>query len=377
MLRICYCLSHYHPIASGAERQAHRQAQELIRRGHAVQVITRAVAGSPEIEELDGVTIQRLIRPVELGLGFGLTFVATLSTALTRLRDSFDVVHCHQGLWEAAATGIARPFSKKPSVVQPAAGGEFGEIHQWSRTRGRGLLRRAILRNSHFVAISAQIERELVDFGVAVDRLTRLASGVDTNLFSPGESPLETLLPPRPRVLFLGRLHAQKNLSTLLAAWAAARHRAAASLLIAGDGPLLTELKAQSLSAGTADSIHFVGAVNNPLDYLRAADIFVLPSFAEGMSNSLLEAMSVGLPSIASRIGGNTDLVTDCTTGLLVEPLDVYGWCRAISELLENSGKAKQLGSAARDVVTGRYSIRAIVDQYVSLYERLIAERPR
>jgi glycosyltransferase involved in cell wall biosynthesis len=241
---------------------------------------------------------------LDLGPGFGLTFIYTLAAALRRFRDSFDLMHCHQGLWEAAATGIIGPFSRKPSVVQPAAGGEFGEIHQWYRTRGRGLLRRMILRNSHFVAISAQIEQELVDFGVPADRLMRLASGVDTDLFSPGESPLETLLHPRPRVLFLGRLHAQKNLSTLLAAWQAATKRVAASLIIAGDGPLLDELKRQSQRSGAAESVHFVGAVHNPLDYLRAADVFVLPSLAEGMSNSLLEAMSVGLPVIASRIGG-------------------------------------------------------------------------
>jgi glycosyltransferase involved in cell wall biosynthesis len=372
MLRICYCLSHYHPIASGAERQAHLQARELIRRGHAVQVITRAVPGQPEIEELDGVTIQRLIRPVELGPAFGLTFVATLSAALTRLRDSFDIMHCHQGLWEAAATGLVRRFLKKPSVVQPAAGGEFGEIYQWSRTRGRGLLRRMILRNSHFVAISAQIEQELGEFGVPADRLTRLASGVDTEHFSPGESPIESLLPPRPRVLFLGRLHAQKNLPTLLAAWVAARKPASASLIIAGDGPLLAELKTQAQRSDAAHSIHFVGPVQSPLDYLRAADIFVLPSLAEGMSNSLLEAMSVGLPVIASNIGGNSDLMTDRATGLLVDPQDRDGWSRAISGLIENLDHARQLGLAARQVVAAQFAIRVVVDRYVALYEELL-----
>ena len=376
MLRICYCLSHYHPIASGAERQAHLQARELIRRGHSVQVITRVVPDTPECEDLDGVTIRRLIRPVELGPGFGLSFVFTLAAALRRLRDSFDIMHCHQGLWEAAATGIIGPFLKKPSVVQPAAGGRFGEIHQWYRTRGRPLLRRMILRNSHFVAISGQIEQELAEFGVPADRLTRLAIGVDTDRFSPGESPLETLLHPRPRVVFLGRLHAQKNLSTLLAAWTEASKRVSASLIIAGDGPLLADLKQQSQSSGAGNSVHFVGAVNNPLDYLRAADIFVLPSLAEGMSNSLLEAMSVGLPVIASRIGGNSDLVTAGTTGLLVGAHDVDGWCRAISELLQNEDRAKQLGREARELVTARYSIRVIVDQYVALYERLLSEKP-
>jgi glycosyltransferase involved in cell wall biosynthesis len=136
----------------------------------------------------------------------------------------------------------------------------------------------------------------------------------------------------------------------------------------------LDELKGRSQNSDTADSVHFVGAVNNPVDYLRAADIFVLPSFAEGMSNSLLEAMSVGLPVIASRIGGNTDLLTDETAGLLIEPQDVEGWCRAISQLLENPEQAQKLGRAAREIVTSQYSIRVIVDQYLAIYERLLSE---
>jgi glycosyltransferase involved in cell wall biosynthesis len=331
------------------------------------------VPGQPEIEELDGVTIRRLIRPVELGPGFGLTFVATLSAALSRLRDTYDVVHCHQGLWEATATGIVHRALSKPSVVQPAAGGEFGEIFQWSRTRGRGLLRRMILRNSHFVAISAQIEQELADFGVPAGRLTRLASGVDTEHFSPGESPIDSALPPRPRVLFLGRLHAQKNLPTLLTAWAAARKPATASLIIAGDGPLLAELKAQTQNSGTAHSVHFVGAVQNVLDYLRAADIFVLPSVAEGMSNSLLEAMAVGLPVIASRIGGNSDLLTDGVTGLLVDPQDTDGWCQAISRCLADPETPKERGRAARETIRAHFSIPVIIDQYLALYEGLLS----
>lgn len=373
VLRICYCLSHYHPIASGAERQAHRQAVELTRRGHRVHVITRAVAGRPEREELDGVTVWRWIRPRELGPVFGVSFVATLWAALRRLRGEFDLVHCHQGLWEAVAAGLAAPRLGKPSVVQPAAGGQFGEFEQLRRTRGRTLLRRLILRNAHFVAISDEIDRELGELGVAGERRTRLASGVDTDEFSPGCSPVECQLPQRPRVLFLGRLHAQKNLTTLLAAWPQVRRVVPASLLLAGEGPERNRLHAQAQELGVADSVHFVGAVSNPVEYLRTADAFVLPSLAEGMSNSLLEAMAVGLPVAVSRIGGNTDVVADGQTGLLVEPHDAAAWAAAIVRLLAAPEFGRQLGAAARELVSARYSIQAVVDQYIRLYQRLLA----
>jgi glycosyltransferase involved in cell wall biosynthesis len=373
MLRICYCISHYHPIASGAERQAHRQAVELVRRGHRVHVLTRAVTGRPEREEVDGVTVWRRIRPVELGPGFGLSFVATLSRALWRLRGEFDVMHCHQALWEAVASGVMCGRLGKPSVVQPAAGGEFGEVCQLGRTRGRGLLRRWILHNSHFVAISGQIEQELSELGVPVTRLTRLASGVDTDEFAPGPSSLEQTLPPRPRVVFIGRLHAQKNLPVLLRAWPAVRRRVAAVLLLAGDGPELESLRELARTLGVADSVSFLGPVANPVEYLRAADAFVLPSVAEGMSNSLLEAMAVGVPAAVSRIGGNDDLVRHEESGLLVDAGDAAGWTNAIVQLLTDTARARQMGETARQLVERRFSIRTVVDQYVALYEWLLA----
>jgi glycosyltransferase involved in cell wall biosynthesis len=375
VFKICYCLSHYYPIASGAERQAYLQATELVRRGHRVQIITRAVSARPEREVVGGATVWRLIRPREWGPLFGATFVGTLCRALHRLRNEYDLVHCHQGLWEAVGTGLVAPGMGKPSVVQPAAGGEYGEMRQWSRTRGRSILRRIMLRNSHFVAISHQIESELARFGVAADRLTRLASGVDTSTFSPGPPDQLEHLPARPRVLFLGRLHPQKNLLRLIDAWPAVRRRVPASLLLAGDGPQRNELHAATERLGIADSVHFIGSVKYPADYLRAADIFVLPSVAEGMSNSLLEAMAVGLPVIVSNIAGNTDLVTDGTTGLLADPHDTSTWSDAVIRLLMQPAEAARLGAAARDLAVSRYSIQAVVDHYLNLYEELLGKR--
>jgi glycosyltransferase involved in cell wall biosynthesis len=374
MIRICYCISHFEPVASGAERQARLQGAELVRRGHVVHVVTRAVAGEPDEAGIDGIRVHRQIRPREFGPLFGLTFLTNLASALKRLRDEYDIVHCHQGLWEAAAAGWVAPRLGKPSLVQPAAGGDFGEVQQLKRTRGRSVLRRLILRNLHFVAISEQIERELDELGVPASRRTRLASGVDSNAFRPGPSAVEHEMPPRPRVLFLGRLHAQKNLAMLLDTWPHVRRRVSAHLILAGDGPDRDGLAARAAALGVADSVHFVGHVARPAEYLRAADVFVLPSVAEGMSNSLLQAMAVGLPIAASRIGGNTDLLVDCVSGRLIEPNSVSAWSAGLIELLTEGELARQLGAAARQRVVQDFSIQRVVDRYVALYEQLLAK---
>src|SRR5262249_36287667 len=152
-------------------------------------------------------------------------------------------------------------------------------------TRGAALLRRAILRNTAFAAISADLERQWRGLGVEPDRIVRMASGVDARHFHPAgnerESDVELSLLPRPRVVFTGRLHPQKNLATLLAAWPAVVRDCGANLILVGEGPDRAALEAQAAALGVAANVQFLGARDDPAGILRAADVFVLPSVAE------------------------------------------------------------------------------------------------
>ena len=247
------------------------------------------------------------------------------------------MIHTHQGLWEAVATGLARPLlAGKPTLVQPASAGYYGEAEELRRTRAAPILRRAILANTAFAAISAEIDREWRSSGWHRRRIIRMASGVDAEEFHPGASSVEADLLPRPRVMFTGRLHPQKNLPLLLEAWTEVARRGPANLILVGPGNDRQRLIELAASLGISDRVQFVGAVDNPADYLRAADIFVLPSVAEGMSNSLLEAMATALPCVVSGIGGNTDLIADGQTGRLVMEPTAEAWSRTLLELLEN-----------------------------------------
>ncbi|MDR3634573.1 MAG: glycosyltransferase family 4 protein [Isosphaeraceae bacterium] len=374
-LRVCYVVSYFHPFASGAERQAMAQGKELARRGHSVHVVTHAVSGYniPD-EEVDGVFIHRWIHSIQQGPLFGLSFVAGVIRALHRLRPLYDVVHTHQALWEAVATGLGRSWIRGvPTLVQPASSGYYGEAEELRRTRGFPLLRRAILRNTAFAAISADIEDQWRDLGVPPGRIVRTASGVDTTLFRPGTSTFEASLLPRPRVLFTGRLHPQKNLDLLLEAWPAVARRTAANLVLAGPGEERTRLEAKARTLGVADRVQFTGAVVDVADVLRGADVFVLPSVAEGMSNSLLEAMATALPCVASGIGGNVDLLSDGVTGVLVSSREPSAWSNAILELLDDPSSARSLGAAAQRTVDATFALPVVVDRYVDIYRSLIA----
>lgn len=373
-VRVCYVISHFHPLASGAERQALAQGVELVRRGHSAHVVTQAINGLPRDEDVRGVHVHRWVEPIELGPLFAVSFVAGVIRALRRLRPEYDLIHTHQGLWEAISTGLGRGvLGSPPILVQPASSGYYGEAEELARTRGFPLLRRAILRNRAFAAISADIEQQWLALGVSPGRMVRMASGVDTEHFRPGLDVDESDLPPRPRVIFTGRIHPQKNLGVLIQAWPAVARRTGASLLLVGQGPERDRLAETARTLGVADRVLFLGGVEDPAELLRASDAFVLPSVAEGMSNSLLEAMATSLPCLASAIGGNTDLIQDGHDGLLVPPGDPSAWSSALLRVLENPSFALSLGAAARWRIEAELSLTVVVDRYLALYRRMLA----
>ena len=237
----------------------------------------------------------------------------------------------------------------------------------------RRTLKRAIFANTGFAAISAEIEREWQALGVSPKRIVRTASGVDAEQFRPGPSAVEERLLPRPRVLFTGRLHPQKNIPLLLEAWSQLAPNRPGSLILVGPGDDRQRLETLAASLGIAGRVQFTGGVDNPAEYLRAADVFVLPSVAEGMSNSLLEAMATALPCAVSGIGGNTDLIEDGTTGRLVTDATPQAWTRTLAELLDQPSRSRLLGAAARRKIDEEFALRVVVDRYVTLYRKLLA----
>ena len=174
-------------------------------------------------------------------------------------------------------------------------------------------------------------------------------------------------------MIFTGRIHPQKNLGVLLDAWPEVARRTGASLILVGQGPERDRLAESARTLGVADRVHFLGGVDDPADLLRAADAFVLPSVAEGMSNSLLEAMATSLPCLASAIGGNTDLLQDGHDGLLVPPGDPSAWSSALLRVLEDPSFARSLGAAARRRIEAEFSLTVVVDRYLALYRRMLA----
>jgi glycosyltransferase involved in cell wall biosynthesis len=372
-LRIAICLAHFHPVVGGAERQMFQLAQRWAKWGHEPVVFTRVAPGQPHREFVEGVEICRVIRTWPLGPLFGLSFIGSLAARLVRSARRFDVVLDGQVPWEAVATGLVCPVLGKHSVVVPASTGPTGDIRQIVDAKGSWLLRRLVLNNDLFVALSSEAHAELLRLGCRAGRICRIGNGVDLERFHPRA---EGSRQRAQTVLFVGRLVPAKNLEVLLGAWrrlnAAGKYR----LLIAGDGPLAGELRRRADRQALRD-VQFLGQVDDVPSLHLQADTFVLPSLSEGCSNALLEAMASGLCPVVSRVPGNTDLIRDGFNGLLCDRGDEVRLATALKRALEDTGLRRRLGDRARAYVVTHHDLDRVASKLLDAFEMLALKEKR
>ncbi|MGE0383630.1 MAG: TIGR03088 family PEP-CTERM/XrtA system glycosyltransferase [Gammaproteobacteria bacterium] len=242
--------------------------------------------------------------------------------------------------------------------------------------RRHRLVRRALARLVHrFVTVSRDLQSYLVEsVGIDAGRVRQIYNGVDTLRFSPAPAGA----PAHPRFLIgaVGRLMEVKNHRFLVDAYVRMLQlhpelAGRVELRIVGDGPLRQGLIEQLDRAGLDGRACLPGASETVPEVLRDLDLFVLPSLAEGISNTVLEAMATGLPVIATRVGGNVELVVDGTTGALVEPGHVEELARMMARYAAEPALARGHGAAARALVESRFSIDAMIAAYDDLYTSL------
>lgn len=140
-------------------------------------------------------------------------------------------------------------------------------------------------------------------------------------------------------------------------------------LAMVGDGALREPVEARLRDGGAREAASLPGAREDVAEQLRAFDLFVLPSKAEGISNTILEAMATGLPVVATRVGGNPELVEEGRTGLLVPPSDPAALAAAFARYAENPGLVAEHGAAGRARARAEFSLDRMVARYTALYD--------
>lgn len=196
--------------------------------------------------------------------------------------------------------------------------------------------------------------------GVDARKLVVIPNGVELPA-------LDGLDRSRAEALFVGRLEPQKDVRTLLAAWALVRRRVPeARLRIVGKGPQEAELR-----AAAPDGVEFCGWQADVAPFWRSARVLALPSRWEGLPNAVMEAMAWGLPVVATAVGGSVELVREGATGHLVPAGDAVALADRLASVLESGAKAEEMGAAGRRVVEREYTIAEMVKGNEELYERL------
>jgi sugar transferase (PEP-CTERM/EpsH1 system associated) len=270
--------------------------------------------------------------------------------------------------------------------------------HGWDMADLGGANRRyRLLRRAYrpfvqrWVALSSQTERYLAGpIGVPTARLQRICNGVDAERFHPPAAQRREPIPGCPfsdPALWLagtvGRMQPVKNPLGLAQAFVkvlneAPEQRARLRLVMVGDGPERAAVQALLASAGVADLAWLPGERRDVPEVMRGLDCFVLPSLAEGISNTILEAMATGLPVLAAQVGGNADLVQHRgaqRTGVLVPEASPEALAEGLKGLAREPGLARQLGQAGRARVEREFSLAAMVGAYQGLYEQGLAQR--
>jgi phosphatidyl-myo-inositol alpha-mannosyltransferase len=382
-MRIAIVTEHYYPQLGGITEHAYGQASELARRGHEVTVITprllvppRTVDHAPPREELfEVVRVGRAYPFYVNGSEAVLAAGPFLASALGRIfaKGRFDVVHVHNPF------GFAMPII---AIMRAKAPVKVGTIHSVVPD-GYKLLR---LMQRPLQIVFARLDARIAVSEAVVDSIGPhfpgltfevIPNGVDTGFFSPEAEPLSHLRDGMRNILFVGRFDPRNGLKHMLRAFSLLRERRDdVRLVVVGDGPLRgvyqrlvpARLRSDVLFEGRADRLR--------PRYLASAEILCTPCQLASFGMVLLEAMSAGVPVVASRNSGFELLVENGSQGLLIDPPDdEVKFAAALDLLLDDAGLARRMGAAGRRLALTTYAWPIVVDRLEELYERLLSER--
>ncbi|XXX76788.1 glycosyltransferase [Sorangium sp. So ce134] len=326
-------------------------------------------------EELARLDVPLVVLPRRPGLDPGLP--VRLSAWLRR--EGIRLVHTHNPgphLYGALAAGLARaaglPGGGGPRVIHTKHGRNYPKQKRKVLVNrlAAALTDRVVAVSDDARAVALEVER------VDPAKVVTILNGVDTDVFRPGDAGAARARLGVPasgyHVGCVARLSAEKDHATLLAAFARLREvRPDAHLTLIGDGPLRPALEQQAARLGVGGAVAFTGTRGDVAELLPAFDVFALASLTEGISLTLIEAAAAGLPIVATRVGGNPEIIEEGATGLLVSPGAPETLAGALEAVAVREDRAA-MGARGRARVIERFGVDRMVRAYEDLYDEVI-----
>jgi glycosyltransferase involved in cell wall biosynthesis len=324
--------------------------------------------------------ISRSLRDVR-GLARGLRAIQEL------LETAPDIVHVHTPIagFLTRLNVRRRPRDRRPSVAYTAHGFHFHEgghpvtnaaFLTAERVAGRWTDRLVVINDEDE---SAAIRHRIV----SPNRLVRMPGiGLDTGFYSPSTVSGDAASWVRtqfgiaaevPLFAVVGELSRRKRQGDAISALVSMRDKDA-HLLLAGDGPERRLLESQAAELGVDDRVHFLGGIDDVRPIVRAATALILPSTREGLARSVMEALSLEVPIVASTAGGNRELL-GVDSGLLFEPGDVRALATAMDWMIDHPDERKTMGLRGRQRMIEHYDLHRLVERHEALYREMLAEK--
>ena len=381
-MRILLTTDYYPPhIGGGVEVVVAEVGRRLVQMGHEVAVVTLDSVERPVTSEHDGVMVRR-IPSVRLNrlVGLELRVSTSVNRELMKMVEEFapDVVNAHHLYFTStpAALRAAKRFAVPAVLTLHVASME--EFDGWrgvaARLYERSMAGRFLGQADAIVAVSDAVALSIRRY--TAEEATVIPNGVDVNRFYPKPGKRSS----RGRVVFVGRLIANKGPDRVLSAFQQVLQAVpSATLTMVGDGTMRRTLQRYVTSNDLSGSVEFLGLRRDVDTLLRDCDVFVRPSLVEGMPLAVLEAMSSGLPVVASDVGGVREVVENEVSGFVVSPRSEKAVVEALIRLLSDEELRVRMGAAARRRVLQNFSWDRAASATESLFSGLVraaASRP-
>lgn len=357
---------YFHPhVGGGVEQVVYEISKRLRNFNCEIIIVTFNNMGVKSYEIYKGIKIYRinaLNLTKLLGVQFTLAFHAPLSILNICKKENPDLIHVNNRFYfTTLSLVLLKRILKKPLITTLHLGPiDFGSFYLNDMIKiYEKIIGKYIIKNSDgIIAVSSDVKKNAYNIYKNINSITEIPNGTDLDEFTInniiiGENVKNNIV----NVVFVGRLIYNKGIQYVIeAAKIVITEHKNVKFLIVGDGPLKNDLIEKTKKWEIDKYFSFLGIVPKVSKILKNSDIFVRPSLTEGMSLTVLEAMACGLPVIVSNISGNTDLIENYKTGILIRKGNIEELVDSLKILISNSALRRSIGKNARKFVENKYS---------------------
>lgn len=372
-MRICVVTSVKFPPEEGIGNYIYNMSKEFIRKGHDVTVITRGGFKKTNYKHFEGIHLYEL--PFFPLYPFHVHIHGRFVRKLIKSKESgFDIIHYHTPLPPVIKTNLPtittvhtpmKTDTSKVELVNPFS------VAVKFQGKVSCLIESKLFKISHKItSVASSVSQELSEYGLNPDDVEVIGNGVKENLFCPVKRKADEKY-----ILYTGRLSYRKGLFDFIECGINICSRyPGVNFKLTGKGSLFEKLNKIVQESGYEDRFEFLGHVEKSklIELYQNATIFVLPSHYEGLPTTLLEAMSCGLPVVATAVSGNLDVIESGKNGILVPIKSPDKMAEAVSSLLDDENLRTELGIAARNTIEEKFTWDAISNKILRCYNSIL-----